>query len=160
MQSVTILAVGKLGERYWEAACAEYQKRLSSFCRLQVVQIDEYRLPERPSPAEIALGLEREGARILQKIPHGAFAIPLCIEGRMLSSTALSCQLQQLGNAGRSHVVFIIGGSWGLSEAVKARGELALSISPMTFPHQLARVMLLEQLYRAYSIAAGAKYHK
>ena len=160
MMNVTILAVGKLKEGYWREACGEYAKRLSAFCRFTVVELPEYRLPDSPSPAQIQIGLEKEGQAILSRIPAGALAVALCIEGKELDSQALSRRIQQAPMEGKSDIVFIIGGSFGLWEQVKVRAELRLSMSPMTFPHQLARVMLCEQIYRAFSIAANTRYHK
>ena len=160
MLSVTILCVGKLKERYLTDACSEYGKRLSAFCKLSVVELPEYRLPDNPSEAEILKCIEKEGESILGKIPKDAYVFPMCIEGKMLTSPQLAEKLREIPLAGKSHVVFIIGGSCGLSDSVKARGDLRLSMSPMTFPHQLARVMLLEQIYRGFMINAGNKYHK
>ena len=160
MRNVRILCVGKLKERYLSDACAEYIKRLGAYCRPEIVGLPESRLPANPSPAEIEACLEREGAEILAKIPKDALAIPLCIEGEQLSSEGLATALSDAAVRGTSTACFIIGGSWGLSPAVKRAGKLRLSMSRMTFPHQLARVMLLEQLYRAFSINAGGKYHK
>lgn len=160
MRSVTVLCVGKLKEKYWRDAVAEYEKRLSAFCRLSVVEVEEERLPESPSPAQIAQTLQAEGKRLLARVPQGAAIYALCIEGKELSSPALAESLDRLAVDGCSHTVFIIGGSWGLSDEVKAAARLKLSMSPMTFPHQLARVMLLEQIYRAAQISSGGKYHK
>ncbi len=160
MRSVTVLCVGKLKEQYWRDAVAEYEKRLSAFCRLAVVEVEEERLPESPSPAQIAQTLQAEGKRLLARVPQGAAVYALCIEGRELSSPALAETLDRLTVDGCSHTVFIIGGSWGLSDEVKTAARMKLSMSPMTFPHQLARVMLLEQIYRAAQISSGGKYHK
>ena len=160
MLNVTLACVGKLKEAYWRDACAEYAKRLQAFCKLNIVQIDEVRLPDAPSDAQIDAALEAEGQRLLSHVPSGAAVIALCIEGKELSSTALSQQLMNWTVDGISHVVLIIGSSCGLSNTVKQAARLKLSMSPMTFPHQLARVMVLEQLYRALQIAAGGKYHK
>jgi 23S rRNA (pseudouridine1915-N3)-methyltransferase len=157
---VDVLCVGKLKEAYWRDACAEYQKRLGSFCRLTVTEVEETRLPDRPSAAQIAETVNTEGRRLLQKIPQGAAVIALCIEGKALSSEQLSASLEGMTVSGDSRIAFLIGGSHGLSDEVKASARLKLSMSPMTFPHQLARVMLLEQIYRAMQIAAGGKYHK
>ena len=158
--NATILCVGKLKEAYWRDACAEYEKRLGAFCRFRLVEVAEERLPDNPSSAQIAATVEAEGKRLLEQLPRDGAVIPLCIEGKELDSPALSARIQKLAVDGISHVVFIIGGSWGLSEAVKSRATLRLSMSPMTFPHQLARVMVLEQIYRAFQIASGGKYHK
>ena len=158
MQSVTVLCVGKLKEKFYADACAEYQKRLGRFCRLNVVELPEQRLPENPSPAEIAAALEREADAIEEKLRGTVIA--LCVEGRELSSERLADTLARFASQGASQLTFVIGGSFGLAARVKARAELRLSMSPMTFPHHLARVMLLEQVYRAYQIQAGSKYHK
>ena len=160
MLNVTLACVGKLKEAYWRDACAEYAKRLQAFCKLNVVQIDEARLPDDPSAAQIEAALDAEGQRLLSQVPSGAALIALCIEGKELSSTALSQQLMTWTVDGISHVVLMIGSSFGLAPMVKQAARLKLSMSPMTFPHQLARVMVLEQLYRALQIAAGGKYHK
>jgi len=160
MQRVTILCVGKLKERFYADACAEYQKRLSRFCELSVVELPEERLPDDPSPAQISAALEREAARIEQRLPRGGAVIALCVEGHELSSEALSETLSRFGGQGVSQLTFLIGGSFGLSARIKNAAALRLSMSPMTFPHHLARVMLLEQIYRAYQIQSGTKYHK
>ena len=136
MQKVTVLCVGKLKEAFYAAAVAEYQKRLQRHCKLEIVELPE------------------------QKLPEGGAVIALCIEGTELSSEALSKKLAQLASAGASQLTFLIGGSFGLHPRVKQRADLRLSMSPMTFPHHLARVMLLEQLYRAYQIDTGTRYHK
>jgi 23S rRNA (pseudouridine1915-N3)-methyltransferase len=160
MLNVTLLTVGKLKEAYWRSACEEYKKRLGAFCRPNIVEVDEYRLPEKPSQAQIDAGLEAEGKKLLEQIPAGSYVITLCIEGKELSYPQQAEKLAAVSVQGYSRVFFIIGGSFGLSPAVKARSDLRLSMSPMTFPHQLARVMVLEQLYRALGINAGTKYHK
>lgn len=160
MLNVTVLAVGKLKEAYWRDACGEYAKRLKGFCRFAIEEIPEYRLPDSPSPAQIQIGLEKEGQAILARIPAGAFVAALCIEGRGMGSQELSSRIQRASIEGKSGIVFVIGGSFGLWDKVKEQAELRLSMSPMTFPHQLARVMVCEQIYRAFSIAAHTKYHK
>ncbi|MCF2618956.1 23S rRNA (pseudouridine(1915)-N(3))-methyltransferase RlmH [Oscillibacter valericigenes] len=160
MQKVTILCGGKLKETFYAAAVAEYQKRLQRHCKLEIVELPEQKLPDTPSPAEIDQALAREAATLEERLPRGGALIALCIEGTELSSEALSKKLSQLTAAGASQLTFLIGGSFGLHERVKARADLRLSMSPMTFPHHLARVMLLEQIYRAYQIDAGTKYHK
>ena len=124
------------------------------------MELPEYKLQNDPSESEITVCIRREGEEILAKIPRDALVIPMCIEGKQLSSEELSEELSSAGVRGISQVCFIIGGSYGLSDAVKAAGKLRLSMSKMTFPHQLARVMLFEQIYRAFSIASGGKYHK
>ena len=160
MLSVTLACVGKLKEDYWRAACAEYAKRLSPFCKLRIVEVDEERLPDNPSEAQITAALETEGHRLLSQIPAGASLIALCIEGKGMTSPALSEQMMRWTVEGVSHIAFVIGSSCGLSQLVKQSARLQLSMSAMTFPHQLARVMVLEQVYRAMQIAAGGKYHK
>lgn len=160
MLNVTVACVGKLKEAYWRDACAEYSKRLSGFCRLQIVEVAEERLPDSPSAAQIAATLEEEGHRLLSRIPAGAAVVALCIEGKGISSETLSEQLSKWTVEGISHIAFVIGGSFGLSPLVKETAKLRLSMSDMTFPHQLARVMVLEQLYRALQISSGGKYHK
>lgn len=160
MLNVTILAVGKLKETYWKDACGEYAKRLKAFCRFSIEEIPEYRLPDDPSPAQVQAGLEKEGEAMLARIPAGALAIALCIEGKEMDSLELSRRIQKAAVEGKSEVVFLVGGSFGLWEKVKERAGLRLSMSPMTFPHQLARVMLCEQIYRAFAIASNTKYHK
>ena len=159
MLTVRILCVGKCKEKYWREACAEYGKRLSAFCRFEVLEVDEERLPERPSKAQIENGLEQEGKRLLQKAGSTPI-VALCIEGKELSSPQLAQYMERAAVNGASSLAFVIGGSWGLWEEVKRKGELRLSMSPMTFPHQLARVMLCEQIYRAFQIAHSGKYHK
>lgn len=160
MINITIVSVGRLKEPYLRDAAAEYIKRLGAFCRLSVIEVDEYRTPERPSEAQIQTTLQTEGKRILDKIPAGAALISLCIEGKMMSSPDFSLALDKLAVSGCSHVVFAIGGSWGLSQEVKNASLMQLSMSRMTFPHQLARIMFMEQIYRAMQISSGGKYHK
>ena len=160
MQRVTVLCVGKLKEKFYIDAAAEYVKRLQRHCKLELIELPEQRLPDDPSPAEIQKALRAEGDAIREKLPKGGAVIALCIEGTELSSEALSKKLTQLASAGASQLTFLIGGSFGLHPRVKQRADLRLSMSPMTFPHHLARVMLLEQLYRAYQIDAGTRYHK
>ncbi len=160
MLNITIICVGKLKERYWREACAEYEKRLGAFCKLRFIEVAEERLPDAPSAAQIAATIEAEGARLLAALPKDSAVIALCIEGEELNSPSLAEYIDRLTVSGTSHVTLLIGGSWGLAETVKARAKLRLSMSPLTFPHQLARVMLLEQLYRAFQINSGGKYHK
>ena len=160
MQKVTLLCVGKLKEKFYADAVAEYKKRLSRFCKLEITELSESRLPESPSQGEIDRALETEAAAIRAKLPKGSAVIALCIEGKELSSPQLSEKLESLAVDGVSHLTFLIGGSVGLSESLKQQADFRLSMSPMTFPHHLARVMLLEQIYRAYQISAGTHYHK
>lgn len=156
--TVNLIAVGKLKEKWLRDGLAEYQKRLESHCRFTVTELDEYRLPDNPSAADIQRGLEAEGDAILRQTQKSTL-IALCIEGKQLSSEALSAELQRFAQT-TSRLCFVIGGSFGLCERVKQQAALRLSISPMTFPHQLFRVLLTEQLYRAFAIAAGSRYHK
>ena len=158
MQTIQILALGKCKESYLRDACREYEKRLSRFCQLQVTELEPVSLPQNPSEKEIAAALEKEGAELLKRAK--GFCIAMCIEGQEMSSVALSQKMQQLAARGASQLTFLIGSSFGLDEDLKKKADLRLSMSPMTFPHHLARVMLLEQIYRAYQIEAGTKYHK
>lgn len=160
MQKITILCVGKLKEKFYADAVAEYTKRLSRFCKLTIQELPEERLPDTPSPAQIDAALSREADAIRAKLPPSASVIALCIEGRMRSSEELANLMADWANRGESNLVFLIGGSCGLHPSIKAEAWVQLSMSPMTFPHHLARVMLLEQIYRAYQINAGTKYHK
>lgn len=160
MVGVTLLCVGKLKERYYTDAFAEYKKRLGAFCRFEAEELPEQRLGDDPSEKEIAAALDREAAEIEKHIPAGAAVIAMCVEGREMSSPALAKQLQSWTNAGKSRVCFVVGGSFGLSGRIKARADLRLSVSPMTFPHHLFRVMLAEQIYRAFTIIEGSRYHK
>ena len=160
MKTFTILCIGKLKEPYLRDAAAEYQKRLSADCKLNIVELPAEKLPDVPSQKQIDAALAAEEKRILEKVPENAAVIALCVEGKSVSSEAFSALLSDFALRGKSSVVFIIGGSFGLSDAVKRRSDLKLSVSPMTFPHQLFRVILLEQLYRAIQIERGTKYHK
>lgn len=159
MMKITVIALASLKEKYLKDAAAEYIKRLRTYCDLKVIELDPIRLPEKASLAEISSALEREAELIAKKIPAGDFVIPLCIEGKQLSSEEFSGVLEQEMNIGRG-VTFIIGSSCGLADNIKHSGDLKLSFSKMTFPHQLFRVMLLEQLYRAFKIISGGAYHK
>lgn len=160
MINLNIICVGKLKEQYLRDASAEYIKRMQTLCRLTVTEISAERLTDNPSQKEIDKALETEGKRIIEKIPDGAAVFAMCIEGKQRSSEELSGELDGLAVSGVSTAVFIIGGSFGLSDEVKAKSRYRLSMSKMTFPHQLARIMLLEQLYRAAQISLGTRYHK
>lgn len=160
MQRVTVLCVGKLKEKFYLEAAAEYVKRLQRFCKLELVELPESRLPESPSPAEVQRALAAEAAAIRERLPKGGAVIALCIEGKPCSSVELSRRMEELAVAGKTQLTFLIGGSVGLDESLKRQTDWRLSMSPMTFPHHLARIMLLEQIYRAYQISAGTKYHK
>ena len=160
MQKVSIICVGKMKEKFYIEAAAEYGKRLSRFCKLEIIELPEDRLPEDPSKAQIEAALAKEAETIRAKLSSGAMIVAMCVEGKTRSSEELAALMAQSANQGGSHVVFLIGGSFGLHPSVKALAAVKLSMSPMTFPHHLARVMLLEQIYRAYQINAGSKYHK
>ena len=156
MLTVNIICIGKIKEKYWTDAISEYAKRLSAFCRFNIVELAE----EKDNDAKIAAVLDTEGKRILGAISKNSFVVPMCIEGKMLSSPELADKLNQIALSGKSTVDFIIGGSRGLSDEVKAKADLKLSMSRMTFPHQMARVVLCEQIYRAFEINNNGKYHK
>ena len=160
MQRVTVLCVGKLKEKFYIDAAAEYVKRLQRHCKLELIDLPEQRLPDDPSPAEIQKALRAEGDAIREKLPKGGAVIALCIEGKPCSSQELSRRMADLAVQGKTQLTFLIGGSVGLDEELKRRADWRLSMSPMTFPHHMARIMLLEQIYRAYQIADGTKYHK
>ncbi len=155
MRKLSLLCVGRLKEPFYKDAAAEYVKRLSRYCNPDVAELPEVRLPDNPSAAQIRAALEKEGAAILKRLPSDAFPVALCIEGQLFSSEQLAELLSR-----NASPVFVIGGSYGLHDSVKDAAALRLSMSPMTFPHHLARVMLLEQLYRACQINAGGPYHK
>ena len=159
MVNLTVICIGKLKEQYLRDASKEYEKRLSPF-RINIIELSEERIGNNPSDKEIQSVIDAEGKRIIEKIPKGAAVYTMCIEGKQRSSEELSAELDFLAVSGINTAVFIIGGSYGLSDEVKALSKSRISMSKMTFPHQLARIMLLEQLYRATQIAAGTKYHK
>ena len=160
MFEITLIAMGKLKEKFYLSAAAEYEKRLKGYCSFRILELPEVRLPEDPSPAEISAGLEKEAELIFSKIPKGAWLCVLTPEGKMLSSEDLAGKLKDVKLSGKSSACFLIGSSFGMSPKVKAKADFKLSMSPMTFPHHLARIMVLEQLYRAEAIQAGSKYHK
>lgn len=160
MLTIKIICVGKLKEKYWREAIEEYSKRLHAFCSFSVAEAAEEKISDNPNSSDIDRTIDREGARIAELIPKGAYVVSMCIEGKKLSSTDLAQVLENTALDGKSTVAFIIGGSFGLSETVKKMSDLRLSMSDMTFPHQLARVMLCEQIYRAFQINSGGKYHK
>ncbi|MBQ6840357.1 MAG: 23S rRNA (pseudouridine(1915)-N(3))-methyltransferase RlmH [Oscillospiraceae bacterium] len=160
MFEITLIAMGKLKEKFYLSAAAEYEKRMKGYCNFKILELPEVRLPEDPSPAEITAGLEKEADLIFSKIPKGAWFCTLTPEGKLLSSEALADKLKDVKISGKSSVCFLIGSSFGMAQRVKDRADFKLSMSPMTFPHHLARVMVLEQLYRAEAIQAGSKYHK
>ena len=160
MLNITIIAIGKLKEQYLRDASAEYQKRLSASCKLNIIELNPEKLSDNPSAKEIENALNSEAKKIIEKIPKGAKVYSMCIEGKQRTSEELSAEIDSLAVEGVSNIVFIIGGSFGLSDEVKRLSAYRLSMSKMTFPHQIARIMLLEQIYRAMQISIGTKYHK
>lgn len=160
MFSITLICMGKCKEKFYIAAAEEYAKRLKGYCAFQLLELPEHRLPEDPSPAEIAQGLSREAEAIKKAIPKGAWLCVLTPEGRQQSSEELAETMKAVKNSGKSAACFLIGSSFGMAPEIKQLADCRLSMSKMTFPHHLARVMVLEQLYRAESIQAGSKYHK
>lgn len=159
MLSVNIICVGKLKESYLRDAIDEYSKRMRTLCRLSIIELPEERSSDDPSAAEIGRVISAESERIMQKLGRGDYVIAMCVEGRNISSEELSAKLEDI-SMHSSTVDLIIGGSWGLSDKLKSRADFKLSMGKMTFPHQLCRVMLLEQVYRAFQISKGTKYHK
>ena len=160
MFDITLIAMGKLKEKFYISAAEEYAKRLGAYCKFHLLELPEVRLPENPSPAEIAAGLDREAETIFAKIPKGAYLCIFTPEGKELSSEAFAEKIAQVKLSGKSSMCFLIGSSFGMAPRVKDKADFRLSMGPMTFPHHLARVMVLEQLYRSEAIQAGSKYHK
>ena len=160
MLNVKLICVGKMREKFYIDAFAEYAKRLQAYCRLELLEIAEQRLGDRPSEKEIAAALEREGQEILKAVPPDAYLTALCVEGKQMPSEGMAELIAVRENSGKPKLCFVIGGSYGLSPLVKARADRKLSMSQMTFPHHLARVMLAEQLYRGFKINEGSMYHK
>ncbi|WP_340480735.1 23S rRNA (pseudouridine(1915)-N(3))-methyltransferase RlmH [Bifidobacterium longum] len=158
--NIDIVCVGRIKERYLADAIAEYSKRLSRYCKLNIIEVADEKTPEHASAGVERQIRAKEGERIAKHLKDGAFVIALAIDGQMLSSEGLAAKVSQLGVQGVSHIQLVIGGSIGLDEAVLKRADYKLSFSKMTFPHQLMRVILLEQIYRAYKINAGEPYHK
>ena len=160
MTTVNLIYVGYIRENYLLAAAAEYEKRLSAYCRLVCTELKEEKLPDEPSQAQIDAAIKKEGERILAVLPQKSKKIALCVEGKQISYEEFSSLLKTAENSGFSQISFIIGGAFGLSEEVKKVCDFRLSLSKMTFTHRIARILLLEQIYRAENIAAGGKYHK
>lgn len=160
MIKIKIIALGKLKENYLRQASEEYLKRLSAFAKVEITELEPVRLSENPQDAEIQKALDTEAAQILKKLEPTDFVVAMCIEGAQMSSEELSYKMSTLINTGSGNFAFIIGSSFGLSKEVKKRADLKMSFSKMTFPHQLFRVMLLEQIYRAFKIKQGSNYHK
>ena len=160
MFSITLICMGKLKEKFYTAAAEEYAKRMKAYADFTLIELPETRLPDDPNDTEIAQGLQKEAALIRTKIPKGSWFCVLTPEGKGLSSEELAATLADVKRGGRSSACFLIGSSFGIDPSIKAMADLKLSMSRMTFPHHLARVMVLEQLYRAEAIQAGSKYHK
>ena len=160
MFEITLICMGKLKEKFYEAAAKEYQKRLNGYCKFNLIELSEVRLSDAPTQAEINVALEKEAVQIMEKIPRGAWFCVFTPEGKLLSSEQLADKFASVKLSGKSSACFLIGSSFGMSERIKNKADFKLSMSPMTFPHHLARVMVLEQLYRAEAIQAGSKYHK
>ena len=160
MFSVTLITVGKCKEKFYLAAADEYAKRLGAYCKFKLIELTETRLPEDPSPAEIRNGLSKEAELIEAQIPKGSWFCVLTPEGKIISSEDLAVKMKDVKNSGKSSACFLIGSSFGMASRIKDKADFKLSMSKMTFPHHLARIMVLEQLYRAEAIQAGSKYHK
>ena len=160
MFDITLICMGKLKEKFYLSAAAEYEKRLKGYCSFHLIELPEVRLPDDPSPAEISTGLEKEADTIITKIPKGSWLCIFTPEGKLLSSEDLAQKLKVVKLSGKSSACFLIGSSFGIAPRIKQMADFKLSMSPMTFPHHLARIMVLEQLYRAEAIQTGSKYHK
>lgn len=160
MQKINVVCVGKLKEKFYIAAADEYAKRLSRSCSLTVDELPETRLPSEPSEGDVARALASEAKLINEKLPKGGAVVAMCVEGREMSSVQLANALRRWACGGQSRISFVVGGSFGLSDEIKNSADMKLSMSPMTFPHHLARIMLLEQIYRAFQILEGTRYHK
>ena len=160
MFDITLITVGKLKEKFYISAAEEYTKRLRGYCDFRLIEIPEVRLPDVPSTAEISAALEKEAELILTRIPKGAWFCTLTPEGKIISSEELADKIKEVKLSGKSSACFLIGSSFGMSPQLKGKADFKLSMGRMTFPHHLARIMVLEQLYRSEAIQAGSKYHK
>jgi 23S rRNA (pseudouridine1915-N3)-methyltransferase len=160
MLGIKIIAIGDLKEKYLRDACEEYKKRLGAWVRVEEIVLKEEKLPDNPTEAQIKAGLVAEEKKILEKISQKAYVIAMCVEGKQLSSQELAAKVEEITNCGYSEIVLIIGSSFGMTDEVKKRADFRLSVSKLTFPHQLLRVILYEATYRALSIVKGTKYHK
>lgn len=160
MMNVQLIVLGKLKEKYMKDYSSEYEKRLSSYCKLSVTELEPIKLSDNPSQQEIVNALAKETQLIKQKIPKGSYVFAMSIEGRQMSSEELAAKLSDIALSGNSSVTFVIGSSFGLSDEIKKMSDFKFSMSKMTFPHKLARIMLTEQIYRAFSISNNSKYHK
>ena len=160
MMNVQLIVLGKLKEKYMKDFAGEYEKRLSAFCKMSVVELEPVKLSDNPSQSEIDNALAKETKMIREKIPKNSYVFSMCIEGKQMSSEELSQKLEDIALSGKNNVVFIIGSSFGLSDEIKQMSDFKFSMSKMTFPHKLARIMLTEQIYRGFSISNNGKYHK
>ncbi len=160
MLGIKIIAIGDLKEKYLRDACEEYKKRLGAWVKVEEIVLKEEKLPDNPTEAQIKAGLVAEEKKILEKISQKAYVIAMCVEGKQLSSEELATKVEEITNCGYSEIVLIIGSSFGMTDEVKKRADFRLSVSKLTFPHQLLRVILYEATYRALSIVKGTKYHK
>lgn len=160
MFEITLIAMGKLKESFYLSAASEYAKRLGGYCKFKLLELPEAKLPDDPTPGDIAAGLEKEADAILTKIPKGTWLCIFTPEGKELSSEEFAQKLRTVKNSGKSSACFLIGSSFGIAPRIKAQADFRLSMGKMTYPHHLARIMVLEQLYRAEAIQAGSKYHK
>ena len=160
MLSVKFVCVGRMREKFYIEAFAEYTKRLQSLCKFEIVEPQEQRLSDNPSEKEIKAALDREAQDIIKAIPSDAYVVAMCVEGKQLPSEGMADIISARENSGKPKLCFVIGGSFGLADSIKAKADMKLSMSKMTFPHHLARVMLVEQLYRGFKINEGSKYHK
>ena len=158
--NITVICLGKLKEKYLTDAINEYSKRISAYGKLDIIELTPVKLSENPSETEIRTALEKEAIEIIKKTPQNAYIIPLCVEGDLLSSEGLANKFNKISLSGKSNIVFIIGSSFGLADIIKEQAHLRLSFSKMTFPHQLMRVVLAEQIYRAFKIINNENYHK
>lgn len=156
---ITVACVGKIKEKYLTAGIEEFTKRLTPFCKLETIAINEERMPDDPAPAEKQQVLERETQRLLTVVPQNSYVILLDVVGKQLSSPELAAKMDSLALAGHSHLTFVIGGAFGYTDALRQRADMSLSFSKMTFTHQMIRLLLLEQIYRAFKISRGEKYH-
>ena len=160
MLGIKIIAIGDLKEKYLRDACEEYKKRLGAWAKVEEIVLKEEKLPDNPTDSQIKAGLVAEEKKILEKISAKAYVIAMCVEGKQLSSQELAAKVEEITNCGYSEIVLIIGSSFGMTDEVKKRADFRLSVSKLTFPHQLLRVILYEATYRALSIVKGTKYHK
>lgn len=160
MLAVKLVCVGKMREKFYIEAFSEYAKRLQAYCKLELIELTEQRLGDNPSQKEIASALGREAAEIMKNIPPDAYLVAMCVEGKQMKSEGMAKLVSERESSGKPKLCFVVGGSFGLDESVKRRADMRLSMSEMTFPHHLARVMLAEQIYRAFKINEGSRYHK